>query len=88
MPLGILSLNPQGASEPVEAAALQIQKVWPPQDDSLIEIPAGGTEHQEVEIKAPVVDLEKLKGKAKMQLKGRWQAVWVEKKEDVIMRLW
>lgn len=81
--LGLLSITPAGAAEPIEIAVVQVRRKWPPDMESLITIDAGQSQQQEIVLRDTVVEVEKLGGRAKVQLKGKWEAVWGKKRHDL-----
>lgn len=81
--LGLLSIVPDGASTPLEIPTLQVRRKWPPDAESLITIEPGQSQEQEIVLREPVVSEEDLGKKARVQLKGTWEAVWAKKKADI-----
>ncbi|KAI1374784.1 hypothetical protein F4677DRAFT_424856 [Hypoxylon crocopeplum] len=74
--LGLLSFTPAGSDEPVEIPTIQIRRKMPPGPDSLITMEAGQTKEQELELKGPIVPLDKLRGKVSVVCSGEWMGVW------------
>lgn len=82
--LGLLSLQPNGAKEPLDLPTIQLRRVWPPGMDSLVTISAGESIKNEIELKEPAVKVEELRGKTyEIKMTGKWQAVWKGEKKDV-----
>jgi hypothetical protein len=86
--LGLLSITPDGASEPLDLPRVQIRRKWPPSSDALIEIAPGESAENEIVLKEPVISEEQLGSKASVQLKGRWTSVWSKPKADIDMSSW
>lgn len=80
---GLLSIKPDGAQGPLDIPKIQVQRQWPPPADAVIGIEAGGSARNEIVLREPIVPMEKVGGKAAVQLKGRWDAVWAKDKGGV-----
>lgn len=75
--LGLFSITPEGASEPMEIDRVMVSRKTPPGDDSLISLGPGESRENQVVLKEILVPAEKLKGKkSKVEVKGRWMGVW------------
>ncbi|OTA57890.1 hypothetical protein K449DRAFT_385951 [Hypoxylon sp. EC38] len=76
--LGLVSFVPAGSddSTPIHIPSIQIRRKTPPGPESLITLGAGQTKEQELELKAPIVPLEKLRGRATVVCEGEWVSVW------------
>ena len=81
--LGLLSITPAGADSPLDLPIIQVRRVWPPTKDLLITIQAGGSDSNEIELKAPIITKEKVGSSAHVVLKGEWGAVWGKDKDDI-----
>ncbi|KAJ4254464.1 hypothetical protein NW762_010063 [Fusarium torreyae] len=81
--LGMLYITPKGESKPLEILQIEAQRLWPPADDALVEIAAGGTATYELTLQEPVVPVDRCSGGASVQLKGSWNAVWTKEKKDI-----
>ena len=81
--LGLLSIYPEGASEPLDISVVQVRRKWPPDLESLITVDAGQSQQHEIILREPIVDMDALGEKAKVQLSGKWKAVWTKKRADV-----
>ncbi|KAI1340003.1 hypothetical protein F5Y15DRAFT_381094 [Xylariaceae sp. FL0016] len=81
--LGLFEFKPAGSDEVIKTPKVMVRRKMPPGPDSLVTIQAGQTEEREVELREPIVPLEKLRGKASVVCKGDWRSVWPVKGEDV-----
>ncbi|KAM0525516.1 hypothetical protein ACHAPE_000223 [Trichoderma viride] len=79
--IGLLTITPDGASEPLDLPKLQIQRQWPPSPESLIQLQPGASQTAEIVLKDFIAS--KITGKASVILKGRWDMVWNKQKDDV-----
>lgn len=76
--LGLISITPAGAVEPLPINALKISRVMPPGADSLVTLGPGESTTNVVELREPVVpgSVWTTSGQATICLKGRWMAAW------------
>ncbi|OTA96646.1 hypothetical protein M434DRAFT_392585 [Hypoxylon sp. CO27-5] len=77
--LGLVSFVPAGSDDsttPIHIPSIQIRRKTPPGPESLITVGAGQTKEQELELKAPIVPLEKLRGRVSVVCEGEWVSVW------------
>ncbi|KAI0008994.1 hypothetical protein F4779DRAFT_411716 [Xylariaceae sp. FL0662B] len=74
--LGLLSFIPAGSDGPVEIPKIQVRRQMPPGRESFMKIEAGQTKEQELELREPIVPLEKLGGRVSVVCKGYWLGVW------------
>ncbi|KAF4970577.1 hypothetical protein FZEAL_10008 [Fusarium zealandicum] len=81
--LGMLYITPEGQRSALEIQQLEVQRQWPPTEDALVQINAGETHSVEITIMEPVVPMYKLDKKARVQLSGKWQAVWPAEKSKI-----
>ncbi|KAM0421087.1 hypothetical protein ACHAPT_011158 [Fusarium lateritium] len=81
--LGMLYITPASETEPLEITQLEVQRQWPPADDALVEIAPGEKKELELTLMEPVMPMDLVFGKATVQLKGKWQAVWPTEKSAV-----
>ena len=81
--LGLINITPFHADKPIDIARIAIRRVWPPTRDSLVTILPGESASNEIELNPMVVPPEDLGKRAKVLLKGTWQAVWPKCKEDI-----
>ncbi|KAI0384687.1 hypothetical protein F5Y04DRAFT_219342 [Hypomontagnella monticulosa] len=75
--LGLVSFVPAGSDAAIQIPTIQIRRKMPPGPESLVEIGAGQTKEQELEVKSPIVPLDKLRGKVSVVCSGEWMAVWL-----------
>lgn len=83
LPLGLLSITPAGASDPLELTIIKFSRMWPPPMDCLIELEPGASKTKDIVIKAPTVPMDKLGKQASVFMEGRWTGVWSRKKDQI-----
>ncbi|RSL61912.1 hypothetical protein CEP54_005988 [Fusarium duplospermum] len=81
--LGMLYITPEAETKPLEITQLEVQRQWPPADDAVVEIAAGDKKEHELTLMEPVIPMDLVFGKATVQLRGKWQAVWPTEKNAV-----
>ncbi|KAI1506415.1 hypothetical protein F5X99DRAFT_2191 [Biscogniauxia marginata] len=81
--LGLLSFTPAGSDSPVEIPKIMVRRRLPPGPESLVTIEPGQTKEQQLELKQPVVPLDKLQGKVGVVCQGEWTGVWASKADDI-----
>ncbi|KFA80759.1 hypothetical protein S40288_05562 [Stachybotrys chartarum IBT 40288] len=81
--LGLLSITPDGASAPLEMDTIQLRRVWPPTEEFLVTLGSGESESNELVLKEPIISLATVGSKAKVAIKGKWDAVWSATKDGV-----
>ena len=81
--LGLLTLTPAGAEEPLDIATIKVSRQLPPDEESLVSLAPGESRENEVVFKEPVVPLDQFKGKVAVVCKGRWMSVWSAKRGDL-----
>ncbi|KAG8156778.1 hypothetical protein KVR01_013383 [Diaporthe batatas] len=82
--LGLFSITPSGASEPLEIDRIMVSRKTPPSDDSLISLAPGESRENQVVLKEILVPAEKLKGKkSTVAVKGRWMGVWPQPRGEL-----
>lgn len=74
--LGVLSITPEGKSEPLELPTVELRRIMPPPPQDLITLQPGERREQEVVMKEPIVPLDQLGKTARVAVKGKWQTVW------------
>ncbi|KAK1674533.1 hypothetical protein BDP55DRAFT_666777 [Colletotrichum godetiae] len=85
--LGQVSIQPAGASEPIETHAIMINRKMPPGAESLVTLRPGESADQVVELREPRVPGAVWEaGKAKVAMKGRWMAVWPGMTTDEVLQ--
>ncbi|KAL6696419.1 hypothetical protein J3F84DRAFT_369977 [Trichoderma pleuroticola] len=79
--VGLLTITPDGALQPLELPEIQIRREWPPRPDSLIQLGPGASQTAEIILKDFItLQLDK---KASVVLKGHWDMVWAKQKDDI-----
>lgn len=82
--LGMLSITPSGASEPLQIDRIMVSRKMPPSDSSLVTLAPGESRENEVVLKEMLVPAEKLKGKkSTVEVKGRWMGVWPKSRDEL-----
>jgi hypothetical protein len=79
--LGLLIITPPASSTPLHIPTIMVKRRMPPPEDNLITLEPGEDVSRTVEIGERFVAPEQWRGdgsggRAKVQLKGRWTAVW------------
>ncbi|GJC83405.1 putative secreted protein ARB_00926 [Colletotrichum liriopes] len=74
--MGLVSITPEGNSEPLELPTIELRRVMPPPQDDLVTLQPGERREQEVVLKEPIVPLDQLGKTARVAVKGKWQTVW------------
>lgn len=83
LPLGLLTITPAGASEPLKLQIIKASRIWPPQSDSLVGLEAGASATNDMVLKEPTVPMKELGGKATVFMEGRWMGVLARSKDKV-----
>ncbi|KAH0599894.1 hypothetical protein MHUMG1_02684 [Metarhizium humberi] len=83
--LGIMSITPDGAAEPLELRTMRASRVWPPGPYSLEGLGPGASATNDLVLREPTVPMDKLGKKATVFLQGRWMGVFA-RAEDKISR--
>lgn len=85
--LGAISITPSDSTTPLDIPTIQVSRKMPPGAESLVEIGAGETSDENVvELKEFFLgtQLRELKVEtATVRCKGRWRAVWTERKGEL-----
>jgi hypothetical protein len=81
--LGLLSIAPTGADEPLDLPKIQVRRVWPPRREDLITIPPGDSASDDIVLRSDIVPPEEIKDGATVVLKGEWRAVWAKNKDEI-----
>ncbi|KAI1135807.1 hypothetical protein F5Y05DRAFT_393332 [Hypoxylon sp. FL0543] len=74
--LGLVSFVPAGSDSPIQVPTVQVRRKVPPGPESLVSLGAGQTREQVLELRAPIVPLERLRGRASVACEGEWISVW------------
>ncbi|KAK2014624.1 hypothetical protein LZ32DRAFT_657180 [Colletotrichum eremochloae] len=74
--LGLVSITPEGKSEPIELPTIELRRVMPPPQNDLVTLQPGESREQEVVLKEPIVPLDQLGKTARVVVKGNWGTVW------------
>ncbi|KAH8903744.1 hypothetical protein BR93DRAFT_930896 [Coniochaeta sp. PMI_546] len=88
--LGLITITPPGSTTPLDIPTIMVKRRMPPPEDSLVTLGPGEEVSRTVEIGERFVTPERWRGDgsggpAKVQLKGRWTAVWPGvKKQDLV----
>ncbi|KAI0834227.1 hypothetical protein F5Y06DRAFT_279251 [Hypoxylon sp. FL0890] len=85
--LGLVAFVPAGSDSPIQIPTMQIRRKMPPGPESLVTIGAGQSKEQELELRAPIVPLEKLRGRVSVVCEGEWVSVWPSKAGAVTKEL-
>ncbi|EXF85064.1 hypothetical protein CFIO01_09630 [Colletotrichum fioriniae PJ7] len=74
--VGLVSITPEGKSEPIEVHTVQLRRIMPPRPEDLVTLQPGESQEQEIVLKEPIVALDSLGKTARVAVKGKWQVVW------------
>lgn len=74
--VGLVSITPEGKSEPIEVHTVQLRRIMPPRPEDLVTLQPGESQEQEIILKEPIVALDSLGKTARVAVKGKWQVVW------------
>ncbi|KAL2757240.1 hypothetical protein ACRALDRAFT_1060649 [Sodiomyces alcalophilus JCM 7366] len=83
LPLGLFSITPEGASQPLDIPTIQIRRVMPPPRDSFATLKPGETRTQEHILRDSIVSPEQLGPKPEVVVKGTWMGVWTVPIEEL-----
>lgn len=82
--LGLLSITPAGAPEPLDIPTIKVSRKLPPGEESLVSLAPGESRENEVVLKEMLVPLDKIKGKkSSVKVKGRWDHVWLAPRDQL-----
>ncbi|KAI1800733.1 hypothetical protein F4811DRAFT_537426 [Daldinia bambusicola] len=86
--LGLVSFSAAQAGSdddyaPIQIPTIQIRRKMPPETDALVTIGAGQTKEQVLELRDPIVPLDKLRGKVRVACAGEWMGVWLSEADAV-----
>ncbi|KAK5995269.1 putative secreted protein [Cladobotryum mycophilum] len=81
--LGLISITPDGASEPLNWPTIQIRRVWPPRADSFVHLEPGASHSSEITVEDRFTSEDRIGKKAAVELKGRWDMVWNKSKDNI-----
>lgn len=83
LPLGLFSITPEGASQPLDIPTIQIRRVMPPPRDSFVTLRPGETRTQEHILRESIVTPGELGPKPTVVIKGTWMGVWTVPVEEL-----
>ncbi|KAI0121181.1 hypothetical protein BJ170DRAFT_688271 [Xylariales sp. AK1849] len=81
--LGVFGFTPSDGGSALEIPTIQVRRKMPPGPDSLVTIEPGQTKEQELQLREPIVPLDKLKGEVTVSCQGRWTSVWQKRAEEI-----
>lgn len=82
--LGLLSITPAGASEPLEIPTIKVSRKMPPGEEALLSLAPGESRENEIVLKEILVPLDEIKGKkSAVKAKGRWDHVWLAPRDQL-----
>ncbi|EHK23616.1 uncharacterized protein TRIVIDRAFT_36613 [Trichoderma virens Gv29-8] len=79
--IGLLTITPDGALQPLELPEIQIRREWPPPRDSLIQLEPGASQTADIVLRDFITS--QLGKKASVVLKGHWDMVWSKQKDEI-----
>ncbi|KAL1866906.1 hypothetical protein Daus18300_006609 [Diaporthe australafricana] len=75
--LGLVSVTPAGAPDPIDMPTIQVSRAMPPGADSLVTLGPGESASSVVELRDMFVpEATWAQGRAEVSMRGRWAAVW------------
>ncbi|PTB69174.1 hypothetical protein BBK36DRAFT_1193449 [Trichoderma citrinoviride] len=83
--IGLLTITPDGAAQPLDLPRIQLRREWPPKPESLIQVEPGKSHSAEIVLRDFITS--QLEKKASVVLKGKWDMVWSRQKEDVTVEM-
>ncbi|EOD49983.1 hypothetical protein GTA08_BOTSDO01757 [Neofusicoccum parvum] len=88
LPLGNLAITHPSSGERLNKDSIKISRKTPPDADQFVTLAPGETREQDVELKGPLVPLDKVDGgKVQVSCSGKWGDVWAGS-EDVGPSSW
>lgn len=79
LPLGILAVSLPDSADRLNKDSIKISRKTPPAADQFVTLAPGEAREQHVELKRPIVPLDKVEGgKVVVRCGGRWGDVWEE----------
>lgn len=86
--LGLVSVTPAGATEPIPIKALKISRAMPPGAESLVTLAPGESATNTIELREPIVpgSVWTSGDPATVCLSGRWMAVWPGVTKDELQK--
>ncbi|KAL7938763.1 hypothetical protein V8C35DRAFT_289118 [Trichoderma chlorosporum] len=79
--IGLLTITPDGAQQPLELPKIQIRRVWPPSPDSLIQLEPGAGQSADIVLREFITS--QIENRATVVLKGHWNMVWSKQKHEI-----
>lgn len=80
---GVQLYMPADSDDALDIPTIRIRRKMPPDHDSLVTLEPGETREQAIELKEPVVPMEKLKGDVKITVQGRWVCAWQKRVDQI-----
>lgn len=74
---------PADSKEALDIPIIMVRRKMPPGQESLVTIEPGATAESTIELREPLVPVDKLKGDVKVSYQGRWVSAW-QKRADKI----
>lgn len=81
--VGLLSIQPAGASAPLDLPVAHVRRLWPPGLEQLVTLAPGESAENEILFREAIIPPEDLGDKASVFLKGEWKAVWAKTKDEI-----
>lgn len=80
---GVKLFAPADSDDALDIPTIQIRRKMPPDEGSLVTFEPGETKEQSIELKEPVVPIDKLKGDVMITVQGRWVSVWQKRVDEI-----
>lgn len=85
--LGLIFIKPAEADEPYHINSIKISRKMPPTEESLVTLGPGENVTNDVELREPIIPSKVWKGgRATVEMKGRWMAVWAGLTKDDLLK--
>lgn len=82
--LGLLSITPEGASQPVDIPTVKVSRKLPPGERSLVSLAPGESAENEIVLREMVVPAELIKGKrSRVEMSCKWSRVWLRARSEL-----
>jgi hypothetical protein len=74
---------PADSEEALDIPIIMVRRKMPPDQDSLVTIEPGQTADSTIELKQPLVPVDKMKGDVKVSYHGRWVSAWQKRADEI-----
>ncbi|KAK6197022.1 NRPS protein [Pestalotiopsis sp. IQ-011] len=74
---------PADSKEALDIPIIMVRRKMPPGTESLVTIEPGETAESSIELKEPLVPVDKLTGHVKVSYQGRWVSAWQKRADQI-----